>query len=100
MSRSLSLLSIAEAEAADAIDWYEAREHGLGNRLLESIETTLKAIQRNPLLYPAVEGSKARRALVRDFPFCVVFEVKPDTVTVLSIFHTSRNPMIWQGRID
>ena len=38
------------------------------------------------------------RALVRRFPYAVFYEYTGDTITVYCVFHTSRDPAIWQGR--
>ena len=99
MRLDLSLLPIAETEAEGAFDWYEERELSLGSKFRSALKITTDKIENNPYMFPVVQGSKVRRALIDDFPYIVVFSVENDSILVLSIFHTSRNPIIWRGRI-
>jgi len=51
------------------------------------------------LAWPRVRG-EARRRLVRRFPFAVNYLVEPQHIEVLAVFHTSRDPKVWHGRLD
>lgn len=97
---AIKLLDAAESEMADAIAWYEEKETGLGKAFRETIEFTIASIQINPSAYPVVQGSKVRRALTKRFPYSIIFLVEKDLILITSVFHTSRNPLVWQGRID
>jgi toxin ParE1/3/4 len=100
MSHLVKVLPDADHEANEAVVWYEERVEGLGGRFRESIEYTVLAIMENTLAFPVVEGTRIRRALVEGFPYIVLFTIEEDFVLVISVFHTSRNPMIWRGRLD
>ena len=100
MRRTVKFLSAAEIEADDAVVWYEEEETGLGTKFRESVESTILSIKNNPFAYPVVEGSRNRRALIDRFPYIVVYSLETDLILIVSVFHTSRNPMIWRGRID
>ena len=39
-----------------------------------------------------------RRGVVRGYPYCIYYREEPTQVRVLSVFHTSRDPTIWQSR--
>ena len=90
----------ADLEGEEAIVWYEQQEPGLGIRFRTAVETVVDRIQQNPNAYPIVFGSSIRQALVHEFPFVVIYTIAADHVIILAIFHTSRNPIIWQGRTD
>ena len=60
MSRELIIRPEAEAEIAEATDWYEARSPGLGADFLLSIEALLQAAARNPRQIPIVQNSIGR----------------------------------------
>jgi len=47
----------AEAELLDARDWYEAERVGLGAVFAAAVETTVTAVQQNPLAYPRVRSA-------------------------------------------
>ncbi len=88
----------ASANYAMARDWYEDRA-GLGSAFEQCIEDKLLSIRENPELYPIVHGS-LREALVRRFPYAIYFAVEEDTILVVAVFHSSRDPSAWQSRID
>ncbi|HOW67188.1 MAG TPA: type II toxin-antitoxin system RelE/ParE family toxin [Candidatus Paceibacterota bacterium] len=87
----------AEAELLEAIDWYEARGRGLGADLLRCVDACLQRIVRNPDAFPFVHRS-IRMAVVRRFPYLVLFRMMEDAVSVIAIFHAKRNPRIWKDR--
>jgi len=95
MSRRLIIRPEAEAELAEAFNWYEERVPGLGHEFLLSVEAVFNAILRNPEQYAPVHRG-ARRALVRRFPYEVFFVDDDARIVVLSVFHAKRNPKRWQ----
>jgi plasmid stabilization system protein ParE len=96
----IKFLDAAEVEASEAIDWYEERERGLGTAFRESVEAAISFIQKRPLAFPVVHGSNVRQAQVGRFPYTVYFAIQSERILVYSVFHNSRNPMIWHGRIS
>ena len=99
MRRAVKFLAAAEIEADEGVAWYEERESGLGTKFRESVESTILSIIDNPFAHPIVEGSRVRRALVDRFPYIVVYTFEIGFILIVSVFHTSRNPLIWRGRI-
>ena len=89
----------AEADIAQAARWYEQRSPGLGSEFLRAVEVTLAEIVRMPARYPLVRGN-ARRALLRRFPYIVVFVATPDFVSVIACLHARRDPRHWQERSE
>jgi toxin ParE1/3/4 len=61
------------------------------------VEAVLARIGGQPRLHQAVFGD-VRRAVVAGFPYCVYYREEADRVRVLSVFHTSRDPNVWQSR--
>ncbi len=72
MSRRLVVRPEAEAEMADAFDWYEERAPGLGSEFLRCVDAVFSAIMRAPQQYPRVHKI-VHRALMRRFPYAVFF---------------------------
>ena len=87
----------AEAELLEAIDWYESRGPGLGADLLRCVDACLERIRRHPEAHPVVHRS-TRMAIVRRFPYLVLYRTMEDDISVIAIFHAKRNPMIWRKR--
>ena len=90
---SLTFHPKAEKEYLESVAWYEDALIGLGQEFVDEIETTFDHISKNPFLFP-VKKIKHREAVVKKFPFVIVFVVdqKQLSVTILSVYHTSRNP--------
>ena len=99
MGRRVSFLPAAEIEAADAIDWYGEKQIGLGDSFLKALEDAIAAIQRDPLAFPVVLGSSVRRALTQRFPYSIIYTVTGEEILIIAVFHSSRNPIIWRGRV-
>ncbi len=100
MMPSIELAPGAREEFDEAADWYGKHESELRSEFITSIDETLIQVRRLPLSFPVVYGSNIRRALVRKFPFAIFFRYEETWIYIYAIFHTSRNPMIWHGRID
>lgn len=98
MSPRLIVRPEAEAEMAEAFDWYEDRVPGLGSEFLLCVDAVFSAIQRTPQQYPRVHKT-ARRAMSRRFPYEIIFVEDDQRVVVLSVFHAKRNPKHWRERI-
>ncbi len=98
MSRGLIVRPEAEAEIAEAFDWYEEQVPGLGSDFVLCLDAIFSAILRSPAHYSRVHKS-VRRALTRRFPYEVFFVEEGERIVVLSVFHARRNPKRWQDRI-
>jgi plasmid stabilization system protein ParE len=95
MAAELIIAPEAEQDIAEAYDWYQQRRVGLGEDFLTCVDACMQGICRMPEMY-AVVHEKYRRALVRRFPFAVIYECTAEIVTVYSVFHTSRDPDKWR----
>ncbi len=89
---SISFHPEAEKEYLESVKWYESALSGLGDDFINEIEITLNRIDSNPLLFP-IKKFNLREAVVKKFPFIIVFELKPkeSEIRIVSVFHTSRN---------
>jgi plasmid stabilization system protein ParE len=88
----------AEADLVEGFDWYEQRRNGLGDEFLNEVQTRLGTIEENPLRYAAVYRN-ARQALVRRFPYKVLYLFEGNRVEVLGVVHVKRQPQFWQKRV-
>lgn len=87
----------ARREFDDAADWYEQHRAGLGARFVAAVRHVLDQAAANPQRYAAV-FSDVREGIVHGFPFCIYYREQSGTIIVLAVFHTSRDPAIWQSR--
>ncbi|KAF0221672.1 MAG: hypothetical protein FD174_3 [Geobacteraceae bacterium] len=98
MKRELIIRPEAEAELAEAFEWYEERVQGLGSEFLISVDATVHAITRKPQQFAKVHKT-VRRALLRRFPYAVFFLVEGTRIIILAFFHVKRDPKHWQERM-
>jgi toxin ParE1/3/4 len=98
MNLPIRLLPEAREEFDDATDWYEKRKTGLGDVFVTRVREVLDRIAANPKLH-AVVYLDVRKAVVRQFPYVVLYREEAGEILVVAVFHTARNPSIWQGRI-
>ena len=99
MTRPIELRPEAVAEMRQAFGWYEEKQRGLGLQFLFAVDATLDRIRRQPDLFPFVQRL-AQKALLRRFPFAVLFVDEPDRITVIAIYHGRRKPLGWSGRVS
>jgi toxin ParE1/3/4 len=95
MSLPLIIRPKAEEDIADARDWYDARQQGMGDRFLEGAEQALLHIAQFPFA-TAEDSQGARKVLMRRFPYSVIYRVGTDHIAVIAVYHTSRRPRSWQ----
>ncbi len=97
MSRELFLRAEAEAEIAEAADWYNREKPGLGVAFVLAVNATIEAIQRNPFQYQII-WRQFRRAGVPRFPYGLIYHASERDITVVACFHGRRNPSVWKKR--
>jgi toxin ParE1/3/4 len=94
----LRLRSIAETDAAEAIRWYTEQKPDLASRFLEALSGTLGNVERNPRLYPAVNGEMRRALFPKPFPYMVLYRIDGDWISVYAVLHQARDPDRWKRR--
>lgn len=87
----------AQDEFDEAFDYYESARAGLGVDFAARVQQVFDRISANPQLH-AVVFADVRKAVVKRFPYCVYYRSHPTHVEVLAVFHSRRDPSIWQGR--
>jgi plasmid stabilization system protein ParE len=97
MNRTVILRPEAEAELTEAIDWYESRGEGLGADFMRAVDAAMAAIERNPEQHQIVRG-QVRRAVLRRFPYGLIYVASEHEITVLACFHGRRDPRRWFER--
>ena len=97
MSLPVVLRRAARAEYDKAGDWYERKRAGLGAAFTAAVQKVFDQISARPQLYRVVLRD-VRMAVVQGLPYCVFYRERRSAIVVLAVFHTSRDPSIWQSR--
>jgi len=87
----IRFLPEADADLADARVWYGLQRAGLDVELMRRIDETLQRISDAPRRFPLIHRH-LRRAIVRQFPFAVFYEITGNEIVVFAVFHSKRNP--------
>jgi len=98
MNRRISLHELAEFELNDAADFYDSRQPGLGRAFIREVQQAVYQIRENPESGQIVKG-EARRKVLRQFPYNVIYSLTPSTIRVLAIANQKRRPFYWRGRV-
>jgi len=97
MSLPVRLLPEAQAEFDAAVDWYE-QQTGLGADFVARVRDVINRVAANPKLHATVYQD-VRKAVVTKFPYVVIYREEAGELLVVAVFHTSRDPSVWQSRI-
>jgi len=93
----LSIRKEAEADIAEAYQYYESCQENLGTDFMLCIDESLSRIQRNPKQFRTVL-EKVRRALIKKFLYGIYYTINENEIIVLAVTHARRNPKHWQSR--
>ncbi|MFO0797214.1 MAG: type II toxin-antitoxin system RelE/ParE family toxin [Gemmataceae bacterium] len=98
MSLPVVLRRAAQAEFDEASDWYEHRQPGRGGKFTTAVGSTFATIAAAPEAFTEVY-TDVREAPVARYPFAVYYRVNAAQITVVAVFHTSRDLGVWQARV-
>jgi plasmid stabilization system protein ParE len=94
----------AEEEAFRASCWHAEIDLSLRDQFDRDLETTLAAVQEKPRRHSCLEYynglREIRRKKFRSFKYLVIYTILADRILVLSISHTSREPLYWLDRLN
>ena len=88
-------LAADEAQAAER--WYRERNETASGRFQRELDRAIERISERPEA-GSPYLSDTRRALLRRYPFFVVYRVRRDEVQIVAVAHARRRPGYWRGR--
>jgi plasmid stabilization system protein ParE len=93
MAARLIVSPDARDNIADAEAWYEAQRLGAGQKFMARMRRCIRAIRNAPLGHTPLHGPY-RRAVVPGYPYIAIYRYDPTTrtVSVVALWHTSRDP--------
>ncbi|MBU2649737.1 MAG: type II toxin-antitoxin system RelE/ParE family toxin [Bacteroidetes bacterium] len=91
--------SEALADIQEITDWYNEAQAGLGKRFQKTAIKYINSLNKDPQIY-AIRYNEIRCVLFRKFPYMAHFYINDEnnTVEVLAVISTDRNPKIWQEK--
>lgn len=102
---NLVLLPEAEAEATQAALWYDRKQAGLGDDFLGELDAAIQSVADDPFGQPLWEASETpvpaiRRAVLKRFPYLVIFTIRDEEIVIAAVAHAHRNPGYWMDRLS
>jgi toxin ParE1/3/4 len=89
----------AHAEFEAAVEWYEAKAAGLGERFVSYVDEVLQLVEETPGGFPIWNvDPRFRRAVVERFPYLVFYRDLADRIEVVAVAHGAREPGYWLKR--
>ncbi len=93
MAFELIIKPEAEDEINQAVDWYEAKQLGLGYDFLIHLQSYFDLLKTEVPIFELKRKPSYRELPLGRFPFVIIYELRDDTIVVYSIFNTSQNPI-------
>ncbi len=87
----------AERELCEAVEYYEDIESGLGYALSIEVYSAIQRAVAYPRAWPILDG-EIRRALVRRFPYGVLYLEEEGTLLIVAVMNLHREPGYWKDR--
>ncbi len=98
MRRPIELLAEAARDLERAIWWYEHERPGLGKEFLKAFKATTDRVRDMPEGHQLV-ARRTRKALLRRFPYIVLYANDSDRHLNTAVFHAHRDPARWADRV-
>lgn len=76
---------------------YEVKSAGLGVEFLDDVQRVVDHLRTFPKLGQSIAGG-FRRALLRRFPFLLIYADQPESILIIAVAHQRREPDYWRER--
>jgi plasmid stabilization system protein ParE len=91
MAFTIALKPGAEDDIEHAYNWYEDQRLGLGEEFLEELIVYYRKLELQPTAFGKL-NRMYRRAILKQFPYVIIFEINKTEVIIYAVFHKSRSP--------
>lgn len=88
----------ASIELDDAIEYYNLQSPGLGKIFFNEVLETIELIALFPQLW-SQNTENTRKAVLRKFPFNLIYTIIEDKVFIIAVAHQHREPEYWIDRL-
>ncbi len=94
----LKFIPPSDQELIDAYNYYEDQLLGLGEQFLYEFNKSIKIIIEHPTIWVKV-GKRTRKALLKRFPFLILYIFEDNIIYITCIAHQHRNPDYYIDRL-
>lgn len=97
-SFSIEISDEAEIDLDKSYEYYYVDSPKVADTFFRGINLGLEKIQQNPNVFRYAHKD-VKKYVIKKFPFVIYYQIVDSIIQVIAIFHTSRNPEIWNDRI-
>ena len=95
---NVRFLTLAQQEVDEAVVWFDARVEGKGIDFLDELDRVVRLVSAYPLASLEIEP-EIRRCLLARFPYSLIYGLEPQTIVVIAVAHSHREPRYWAERV-
>lgn len=85
---------LSKFELADAEEYYELEQLGLGKRFKDEIKKSILRIIQYPKAW-SIEKGDVRKCLLHKFPYKILYSIESNHIFIIAIAHQHRKPDYW-----
>ncbi len=89
----------ALVEFDEAVDFYDAKQPGLGDEFRDEVLATEHRIQVSPKAGAVYPGTACRKKMVDRFDYKLVFLERDAAIYIVAVHHNRRKPGYWLPRL-
>jgi len=92
--------TFAKTDLSDTSKWYERQQKGLGKRFLTEMREAFDIISKSPTSFQ-IRYDDYCIYFTKIFPYGIHYQYisEKNEIHIKAVFHTARNPQIWEQRI-
>lgn len=88
----------ASIELDDAIQYYNLKSYGLGDKFFDEVLKIAELISRFPEGWTQ-NTEHTRKAVLKKFPYNLIYTLHNNKIYILAVAHQHREPEYWIDRI-
>lgn len=98
MAPTLEFTAEARAEFDAAFDWYADQSVVAAIGFASEIDVAVEAIMSDPMRFVRTFAG-CHLCRLKRYPYCVVYVISGETITIVAIAHAKRLPGYWRNRL-
>lgn len=96
---NVRFLTLTQQEVNEAFIWFDERTDGEALDFLDELDRIVRLVKAYPLASPEIE-TEIRRCLFARFPYSLVYGIDDETIVVIAVAHSHRQPHYWVDRLS
>ena len=95
---NVRFLTLAQQDIADAVIWFEGRQPGTSVAFFDALDRAVRFIKAYPCAGEEIEP-EIRRYLFDRFPYSLIYGIDGESIIVIAVAHSRRDPHYWMERV-